>query len=543
MSKIFISYRRADSQWQTKAIYEKLTTIVDDPREDIFFDLDSMTVGLNFKTQIQASVEKCDVLIAMIGQKWVNEVDTETGQRRLDDPKDFVRLEVAAALNRDIPVIPVLLDGAPVPDMDELPDDIKELSERHGIKIRADSFENDVGLLLKSLERIGITKSKPEPIPEPVDMGVLNKEWRKLARTTDLNAMKGFLTKVSGTQLESAVERRVREVERLSSSQIKSVKEKEEKGNPLLLVGGVLGVLLLAGGGSVFVLGLPWSLNKENRIPDSTPTPTPTTRPTPTETYPVGKSFTDCSGCPEMVVVPSGYFTMGSPFLEPDRSDGEGPRRTVRIGYKFAVGKYEVTWAQWEACVAEGGCNGSGPVGEGDDEGWGKGSRPVINVSWHDAKAYAAWLTRKTGHSYRLLSEAEWEYAARAGTTTAYPWGRTASHEYANYGKDGCCGGLASGRDRWVNTSPVGSFGANAFGLYDMHGNVWEWVEDCIKFGYSHAPSNGSAFVNCSSDSHRVYRGGSLYNNPGDLRSANRGGNTPTIRNGAIGFRLARTLP
>ena len=174
MSKIFISYRREDSQWQTKAIYERLSVIVDNPREDIFFDLDSMTVGLNFKTQIQKSVEQCDVLIAMIGPKWVNEIDKETGTRRLDDSKDFVRLEVAAALERDIPVIPVFLDGAPVPATEELPDNIKELSDRHGIKIHAESFENDVGLLLKSLNRLGVglqqqhaSKLLHDPLPAP----------------------------------------------------------------------------------------------------------------------------------------------------------------------------------------------------------------------------------------------------------------------------------------------------------------------------------------------------------------------------------------
>ena len=118
---------------------------------------------------------------------------------------------------------------------------------------------------------------------------------------------------------------------------------------------------------------------------------------------------------PEMVVLPSGSFTMGSPSSEPDRDDDEGPQRTVRIGYKLAVGKYEVTWAEWEACVSAGGCDGSGPEGSGGDNGWGRGNRPVIEVSWNDAQAYVKWLSRKTGHTYRLLSEAEWEYAARAG--------------------------------------------------------------------------------------------------------------------------------
>ncbi|MEM8920512.1 MAG: formylglycine-generating enzyme family protein, partial [Pseudomonadota bacterium] len=175
------------------------------------------------------------------------------------------------------------------------------------------------------------------------------------------------------------------------------------------------------------------------------------------------------------------------------------------------------------------------------DEGWGRGSRPVINVDWNDAQAYVRWLSRKTGKTYRLLSEAEWEYSARAGTTTAYWWGDRASHDYANYGKDQCCSGLASGRDEWVNTAPVGRFPANAFGLYDMHGNVWEWTQDCWNGSYSGAPTNGSAWI--SGDcSRRVLRGGSWYLYPRLLRSASRFRSTTSVPSYVVGFRVARTL-
>ena len=244
---------------------------------------------------------------------------------------------------------------------------------------------------------------------------------------------------------------------------------------------------------------------------------------------------------PEMVVIPAGSFIMGSPSSEEGRDNDEGPQRTVQINYQFAVGKYEVTWTEWEACVADGGCNSSGPAGAGGDEGYGKGNRPVINVDWNDAQAYVQWLSRKTGAKYRLLSEAEWEYAARAGTSNAYWWGGSASHEYANYGADRCCSGLASGRDQWEGTSPAGSFPANAFGLYDLHGNVWEWVEDCYAENYSGAPTGGSARTvgNCPK---RVLRGGSWNLGPQDLRSANRNWGDPTSRSDLSGFRVARTL-
>lgn len=248
-----------------------------------------------------------------------------------------------------------------------------------------------------------------------------------------------------------------------------------------------------------------------------------------------GHAGRDCDGCPEMVVIPPGSFMMGSPANEAGREASEGPRRRVAIP-AFAAGKYEVTWAEWEYCVADDGCPAL------TDDGFGKGLRPVTNVSWDDTKAYTRWLSRKTGKTYRLLSESEWEYVARAGTSGAYSWGGTASHEHANYGKDECCEGLASGVDRWVNTSAAGSFDANAFGLHDMHGNVWEWVEDCYDGSYSAGqPRDGRPFVKTSCPS-RVLRGGSFVNGPNNVRSATRSGGPPSAQSGAIGFRTARTL-
>ena len=178
---------------------------------------------------------------------------------------------------------------------------------------------------------------------------------------------------------------------------------------------------------------------------------------------------------------------------------------------------------------------------EPSDSGWGRGKRPVINVSWDDATAYAAWLSQQTGKKYRLPTEAEWEYAARAGSTTKYPWGDEASRDFANYGKDECCGGLAMGKDQWENTAPVGSFSANAFGLHDMHGNVWEWVQDCYHSSYEGAPVDGAAREQCDSSS-RVLRGGSWIDYPTGVRSANRVGNSASITDYSYGFRLTQDL-
>ena len=244
---------------------------------------------------------------------------------------------------------------------------------------------------------------------------------------------------------------------------------------------------------------------------------------------------------PEMVVVPPGRFVMGSPEYEAGRDADEGPQRTVTISYQFAVGKYEISWSEWEACVADYGCDGTGPESSGGDNGWGKGNRPVIEVDWDDAQNYVNWLSRKTGENYRLLSESEWEYVARSGAASHYSWGNTANHEFANYGAEKCCEGATLDQDRWLNTSPVGAFKANKFGLNDMHGNVWEWTQDCWNESYVGAPTNGDAWE--SGDcTRRMLRGGSWRVPPGWMRSADRSRHVKGNRLFTVGFRVARAL-
>jgi len=248
-------------------------------------------------------------------------------------------------------------------------------------------------------------------------------------------------------------------------------------------------------------------------------------------------TFKDCDQCPEMVVIPAGQFMMGSPSYEEGRYDYEDPQHRVTIRQRFAVGKYEIMFREWDACVAGGGCNGYRP----DDRGCGRGNRPAIYVSWDDAQAYLRWLSRKSGAEYRLLSEAEWEYAARAGTTTPFHFGSTISADQANYDGNYTYGSGRKGVYR-EKTVPVGSFPPNAFGLHDVHGNVWEWVADCYKSSYAGAPSNGDAWKSgdCSV---RVLRGGSWYKLPWHARAANRDGYGTALRDNDGGFRVARTLP
>lgn len=175
-------------------------------------------------------------------------------------------------------------------------------------------------------------------------------------------------------------------------------------------------------------------------------------------------------------------------------------------------------------------------------EHWGRGNRPVINVNFRDVELYIEWLSKKTGKHYRLLTETEFEYAQRGGTTTTFYWGNTPSRDYANYGTDECCGPFAAGRDQWMTTSPVGSFPPNPFGLYDMAGNVFQWAMGCYKSAYEPgAPVDGSPWLvgDCT---RRPLRGGAWYDDPSYLRSAKRHTHTTPLRGGLDGFRVARWL-
>lgn len=242
--------------------------------------------------------------------------------------------------------------------------------------------------------------------------------------------------------------------------------------------------------------------------------------------------FRECDGCPDMVVLPAATFFMGSMD-----ADDEKPTRQVSVP-RVAISRFETTWDEWDLCVkARGGCKGGQPESAGGDMGWGKDRRPVINVDWNDARAFARFATGRSRGPYRMPSEAEWEYAARAGSGDKYAWGNDdpscdqQSFMGANFGD---CSG-----DR---PRLVGSFRANQFGLFDLHGNVKEWVEDCYEAGYSAGqPTDGTAFTQGSCRS-RVFRGGSWDNYPEVLRSAYRGRGEPAVRDKTIGFRLARTL-
>ncbi len=238
-----------------------------------------------------------------------------------------------------------------------------------------------------------------------------------------------------------------------------------------------------------------------------------------------GEIFRDCETCPEMVVVPPGFFVMGLGGL----SQREGPPREVIVPKPFAIGRYEVTFDEWDACVEARGCSH-----DPDDHKWGRGTRPVINVDYHKVEEFIAWISSKTGETYYIPSEAEWEYAHRAGTVTAFPWGDEAGVNNANC-KD--CKSEWSG----IGTAPVGSFKPNAFGLYDTVANAFEWTADCWNTTHDGAPDTAVARTDGDCQQ-RVMRGGSFYYFQKVSRAAYRSKNPVNVKSYWLGFRVARKV-
>jgi len=301
-------------------------------------------------------------------------------------------------------------------------------------------------------------------------------------------------------------------------------------------------------------------------VATAAPAPAPIPKP--------GSTFHDCAECPEMVVIPAGSFVMGAAVDEPGYFPIEGPQHKVTVK-SFAAGKFDVTRGQWAAFVsatkrpAGKGCWSTEMKGDGKGFDWNHigfeqdDSHPVVCLNWNDTQDYLKWLSARTGRTYRLLTEAEWEYAARAGSKTPYPWGPVADHEHANYGNTQFQTlGFKSGRDQWQFTSPSGSFPPNAFGLHDMNGNALQWVQDCLSANYVGLPNDGSAneadvvlamppelkeLNGAKACTYRILRGGD-WNNPADLiRSSFRNfGPPPGAPNGgatgSTSFRVAVSL-
>jgi formylglycine-generating enzyme required for sulfatase activity len=519
MSKIFISYRRDDSAGYAQAVYSRLAQHFSKDR--VFMDVDTIEPGVDFERVIEKAVGECAVLVAVIGKRWMGGAAGDTS--RLENPKDYVRLEISTALARDTRVIPVLVDGMTMPSEDILPAPLRPITRRHAVEISNTRFNFDIERLItavrRTLEEGGENQRGNTPIsrreqflrrklqdfaPRGLVYGLaaaglaviilsLTIWWANRQEPEPINkveAPKDITAPVKKTEPPAAQLQPQKEGSAPAQKKIQTNKEIESRAS-----------------------------EREPKQEKSISTP---------QVLSAGKVFRDRLKIgregPEMVVVGAGSFEMGA--LQGSGENDEVPIHTVRIRKSFAVGRFEVTFGEYDQFAKA--TNRQFPI----DQGWGRGRQPVIFVSWQDAVEYTKWLSAQTGKRYRLPTEAEWEYAARGGQGTAYWWGQDWMKGMAN------CRDCGSPWDK--KTAPVGSFKPNPFGLYDTAGNVWEWVEDCRHDNYSGAPADGSPWTSGGNCVRRMIRGGSWVNLPRYLRSSNRGRYYPDNREDFIGFRLVQ---
>ncbi len=635
--KLFISYRRDDSAGHAGRVRDRLER--EFGADLLFMDVDTVPLGVNFIKVLRDEVAKCDALLAVIGPNWGNVLD-KNGHRRLDDPNDFVRIEIAAALLRDIPVIPVLLDGAEIPKAENLPAELQELAVRNGLYLHHASFHSDLDRLITGLRSpLGRTEGSSEQRVgfDTAVRAIAAGAAVQPAPSSDGSWLRSAALVLGGAALLAVAIFAVMAVRKppatpsaaLPQTQAMSQPAQQlpapptaapaprSEEHPASVAPPVVARALEPGQSSPEIKSPEPKLSepklsepKSNassaasvQAPPQTqpraeasPAPQvvqPAARP---QTMPVapalapektaqspaaalssggdqavapGDSFKDCENCPDMVVVPAGSFVMGSPEGEQGRSVDEGPQHVVAIARPFAAGKFEVTVDQFAAFVKDTQYDAGtkcltleeGKSGVKDGRSWRDpgypqtGAHPVACVSWNDVKAYLGWLGKKTGKDYRLLSEAEWEYAARAtttrGTNTRYTFGDD-DNTMCRYGNvaDRTARQTIPGATAWTTypcsdgyayAAPVGLFAANAFGLYDVHGNVWEWTEDCYNGNYIGAPGDGAAWTSGDCE-HRVIRGGMWGSSPSSVRTARRLKDQIATRTQNIGFRVARAL-
>lgn len=491
--KVFISYRRDDVPGDARGVRDALAKKLG--RKNVFMDIDDLRPGERFDTKLLHTLDQCKVFIAIIGPRWTELLDQKQKSRDVD----YVVLEISEALRRGIRVIPVRVGhgGAapPIPSLPNLPKEISALFSHHIFDIRHERFGRDVRELVESCS-------------PSIRSLTANLQWAAF----------------------------------------------------------------------IFVLGVVWLTYRETDKIAPSPASTPQIDPALTVMPGTGQSFRDtqadksfCAACPDMVVLPVGKFTMGTSKSEQKRLasansfiasyvEHEGPQRIVEISRAFAVAQKHVTKKQFSMFVDESHYDIVDGCIRWDGNSWSfdqklnwkfpgfeqKDNHPVVCISWNDAKQYIDWLKRKTGKRYRLLSEAEYEYAIRAV--------RRPDEIETYFFPDELLCGYANGadassnlhwryecRDSYPFTAPVGSFATNDFGLFDIVGNAWSYVEDCWNDTYDKAPTNGSAWLtgDCRL---RVVRGGAWDGGRESLRSAHRSNNDLNDRKAIRGLRIARDL-
>ncbi len=530
MSNLFISYRRDDSSGYAINLYDRIASRFGHDR--VFMDIDHIQPGEDFHDIIHEKLKSVQVAIVLIGKHWLN-IPGESS-RRIDNPDDWVRLEIATLLERKIRVIPVLVGGAIMPKSTELPECLQPLARRQAHEISDNRFRTDVDRLIQVLETMMSAQS-----PSPQTASPDQRDSGKPKTGADASQSRQINTK-------SPVPPPPKDTNWFAIS---------------------LGIIALLFGATVLhndfskptedtgTFSLPYDASDSMPLSATTEDkPIAIAANDAVTTKPVEKeSATRLPFEPEMVRIPAGTFMMGSPESEKDRESDEGPQHEVSIA-AFEMSRFEITVGQFRQFVQD---NNYRTVAEQNGKGcfaWINGEwqqeldrnwqnpgfaqsddQPVVCISWQDAQAYIAWLSQKTGKLYRLPTEAEWEYAARAGTPTRYWWGDDIGNNNAVCYN---CGSQWDGKQ----TAPVGSLKANAFGLHDTAGNVLEWVQDCWHENYTHAPTDGSAWLEAGGGdcSRRVIRGGSWNNLPQYLRSAYRFRNYSDLAYFYLGFRIAR---
>ena len=556
MSRMFISYRSDDSAGYAGRLYDRLSQHFGE--DQIFMDIDTIEPGLDFVEVIEKAVGSCDVLIALIGRRWLTITDAD-GHRRLDNPEDFVRLEVATALDRNIRVIPVLVRGATMPRSQDLPDVLVRLARRHALEIRDAPFHHDVDRLIKALEKVLDVSEPSPPTPEvrrrekaaparqpfepemvliPAGQFPMGSDPRKdkdardnfpmfvLGLLPSLAALavwaffwspKGkslhhpviSLVSIALSQLElvmlSMSRRRWRR--RSWACQIYATARPYESLAVLIpgfFVGGIAMAIVS------FVLYKLWKPPSEVEL-----------------TWFVKQLIFGAFYAQTYVL-----FTVSLMLLAVHDYAGrlnqlvEQPQHTLYLP-DYRLARTPVTNAQYAAFVQAAGHEQPKHWKGGKPPG-GKKDHPVVFVSWHDAEAYCRWLAEATSRPYRLPSEAEWERGARGSDGRIWPWGNQWDAQRCNSVEGGP-----------GDTTPVGAYpeGASPYGLLDMAGNVWEWVADW----YDQSPDRDPKGPD--SGQSRVMRGGSWYDVAYGALCATRGRNRPVNRYNCIGFRCARGSP
>jgi formylglycine-generating enzyme required for sulfatase activity len=532
MSTVFISYRREITAGEARALFNELLGKLG--KNSVFMDVDSIALGRDFRGALQKTLESCDLMLVLIGRDWAD-VKDEEGRPRLHNPGDFVRLEIEAALKRDIVVTPILVQGAHMPAPEQLPAEIRDLVYRNGFELSHNRWESDFAEMTR---RLNLDVSKE---------GGRVEQLASTAAAPDASIAPGARPAIPGRQF---------------------------LGRPLRVTRRqALGVTALAAAGTGAILAAPSIRRLLSKPPlrtiafDVATVDSKGVR-NPPEKYKAAV-FTERlgpTGGIDMVAIPEGSFTMGSPVDEPERQGNEGPQHHVTLA-PFFIGASPVTQAQWSAAVLahpdqiRRNLDPNASFFKGID-------LPVESITWRQAEEFCLRLTAITGRSYRLPSEAEWEYACRAGTMGAFHFGPTITPELANYcGTGGAVCGESDGKsvasdvynDKKYEsgaygegpigvfrgkTTPVGTFPPNRFGLHDMHGNVWEYCLDMSSANYADVPVDGSANLSGPADSQRILRGGSWSHNPAICRSAYRDSNAPDFSGwqGRIGFRVVCTV-